>query len=501
MKSDLRIAAALAALTVAALACAQGSTTAPPADTPLTAALNELSGTVQTLKPEEGLFKDAINGQQIAVKDQVLTHENGRVRIDISNGTIVRVGPLTTFTLESLENRPGGAFALFTLDIGELWIILNGGEVNVDTPSGLASVRGSYLNVVVSPETGETYITCLEGTCTLGNEGGTVTLTAGQTARILNAGTPPETGDMDDQEVQRWLESNPEATLVVVPLTSTSEPATPTPVTPTDTVEPGQPSSTAAPTDTPRIEPSPTPSATDVNCGPPDGWVLYTVKSGETLFRLAEAFQTTVELLQRANCLGTSTVIIAGQSLFVPNVATITPSPTPSATVTPTRTPTKTATPVTPTKTVGPTKTATSTLSPTPITPSPSPTASASPTPDPSTFFNLTSAPADGSTIISCTNLYTVTVTDLDGIVGVFIEYAVNDSTFSTPFPYYVALTYTGNNVWSINTVLDTVTDGVSTASDVVFWRLKAEDGLGNLTKYPASGSLKFTDPFDCAGF
>jgi LysM repeat protein len=358
--------------------------------------------------------------------------------------------------------------------------------------------------VVVSPETGETLITCLEGTCTLGNEGGTVTLTAGQTARILNANTPPETGQMDDQDVQRWLEANPEATLVVVPLTDTPEgepdEPTATPESPTATEEPGRPTRTPAPTDTPRPEASPTPSATDVNCGPPDGWVIYTVKSGETLFRLAEAFQTTVELLQRANCLGDSTAIIAGQGLFVPNVATITPSPTLTPSVTPTRTPTrttgptKTATPLTPTATKSPTKSAT------PSTPSPSPTATATATPDPSTFFTIVGAPGDATTIISCTNLYTVQVTDLDGVVAVYIVYAVNDNTFSSPFPYYVPLTYAGSNIWTANTILDTATDGVPTASDVVFWKLKAEDGQSNVTEFPAA-FLKFTDPFDCAGF
>ncbi|TAK10970.1 MAG: LysM peptidoglycan-binding domain-containing protein [Anaerolineae bacterium] len=608
----------LAVLALSALTCAQGrgdTTTAP-----ITAALNEISGTVQTLKPTDGLLVNATNGVIISVSDQVVTHEDGRARVDISNGTIVRVGPLTTFTLEQMDNTTDGVFALFKLDIGELWIILNGGQVNIDTPSGLASVRGSYLNVRVSPDTGETIITCLEGMCTLSNDGGSVVLGAGETARILNATTPPESGDMDDQDIQRWLDSNPEATLVVVPLSPTAEQATLTPVPPTDTAEPGQPTSTPAPSNTADGRPTATPTATAIECGPPDGWIVYTVVSGDTLFSLSNAFRVPMTDIQRANCMGTSTVLLVGQGLYVPNVPTttptitLTPSNTPTRTLTPVRTNTNTSGPATATRTPTPvtptaTRTATVTKTPTATTwgsgtnavfsnpigpdvtsigtcanlfsidvtdpdgvmqvklvwsvndpgftspnyellfdqgggtysrttqldtsgtpgtdtvyyrfqmidnpgwtqtypttprsytdtldcgPNPTPTA----TPDPNTFFNLINAPGDNTTILSCTNQYTVEVTDIDGIMSVTLEYAINDSSFSTPFPYLYSLPYIGSNTYEAFANLDSATDGVPTATDVVYWRIKAQDYLYNVTYFPLT-HFKFNDPLDCSG-
>ncbi len=595
-------------LTLAVLAAGCAPQTGGDVAPALTAALYEVSGTVQTLKPSEGLFKDAADGTTIEVSDQVLTYDNGRTRVDLSNGTIVRVGPLTTFTLEAVDVNASGPFARFKLDIGELWIILNGGQVNVDTPAGLASVRGSYLNVIVRPDTGETIVTCLEGTCTLGNDGGSVTLGAGETARILNTSLPPETGKMDDQDVQRWLDANPEATLVVVPLSPVPDPATPTP---TATLDPAQPTNTLEPTLTPTIGPSPTPSATAIDCGPPDGWVIYTVKAGETLFGLGGAFQVPVPDLQRANCMGASVAILAGQGLFVPNRATvtptITPTPVPTRTPAPTRTsaaPASTNTPVTPAPTKSPTPSSTPVYTATmsgsgtnavftsPIGPNitsigactnfysinvtdpdgiltvkvvasvndpafTSPTyhlmsdqgggvyelnlsidtsanvgtdtvyyryemvdnsgwtqkypttprsytdaldcGPATATPDPNTTFILIAAPGDMSTIISCTNQYTVEVADGDGVMDVFLEYSVNDPTFSTPFPYYIAFNYISGNVWEVYANLDSSTDGTPSATDTVYWRIKAQDILYNSTYFPAS-YFQYDDPNDCSG-
>ena len=93
---------------------------------------------------------------------------------------------------------------------------------------------------------------------------------------------------------------------------------------------------TAVPAATKTEFPTTTPAP---NCGPPAGWKNYTIKSGDTLFSLSQAFRTTVAQLQLANCLGTSTKIIAGQSLFVPNVPTITPNTTSTKTPKPTDTP------------------------------------------------------------------------------------------------------------------------------------------------------------------
>jgi LysM repeat protein len=129
----------------------------------------------------------------------------------------------------------------------------------------------------------------------------------------------------------------------------------------------------------------PVPTVTVIPCGPPAGWVrTHLVQPGENLYRISLLYRTTVALLQSANCMGASTLIHAGQLLWVPNVPTSTPAvtATPFNTNTPlpfTDTPTPTITPDfgTPTLTATNPPAPTSTPSPTPsLTPFPSSTPS-----------------------------------------------------------------------------------------------------------------------------
>ena len=72
----------------------------------------------------------------------------------------------------------------------------------------------------------------------------------------------------------------------------------------------------------------PIPTATKVPCGAPAGWILYTVQPGDNLYRLSRAYGITVADLQKANCMGTSTIIITGKKLYVPPWPPIYPTPT-----------------------------------------------------------------------------------------------------------------------------------------------------------------------------
>ena len=107
-----------------------------------------------------------------------------------------------------------------------------------------------------------------------------------------------------------------------------------------------------------------------VQCGPPAGWVFYTVRDDDTLYSLALYFKVSVPELMFANCL-TSDLIRIGQKLYVPNLPTPTyyipptrtRTPTPTLTHTPTLVPTATLQPTLPSE---PTSTWTPTPTPTP---------------------------------------------------------------------------------------------------------------------------------------
>lgn len=112
------------------------------------------------------------------------------------------------------------------------------------------------------------------------------------------------------------------------------------------------------------------------------GWVKsYTVKPGDTLYSIATNHYSSPDLLKSVNC-RTSDLILSGEILWVPNVATRTPNPTPlpgnTVTPQPTLPLTETALPFTaspiPSNTPVP-----NTATPTP----PAPTPTTSPTPFP----------------------------------------------------------------------------------------------------------------------
>ena len=140
------------------------------------------------------------------------------------------------------------------------------------------------------------------------------------------------------------------------------------------------------PESTPTATVTPTVYSTVYYCGRPYGWVTYIVRTGDTLYKIATAFGTSVSALQQANCLGNSTAIYVGQQLYVPpTYPTSTPwiSPTPM----PTSIPTQAGTPEPPTPTPVPTPTSTYPETPTPgaDTPTPVPTPTYTPPDTPTT--------------------------------------------------------------------------------------------------------------------
>jgi LysM repeat protein len=228
------------------------------------------------------------------------------------------------FTLQMIESRPDGLFTRLRLSAGELWIILTEGELNVETPSGLAAVRGSFMHVTVEPATGAAMTDCLEGDCAFNNNGGAVPLVAGQNAFASDANTSPQRGRMNAADVARWTSVNPEAENVLPDLTET--------VRALEMSETPLASATPTTTFPPTITFTPSPSATATVCPPlPEGWVTMVVQEGDTLESLAEVFGIEARQLALGNCFPLSKQLTAGDILFVPPNMAATKTFTPTA--------------------------------------------------------------------------------------------------------------------------------------------------------------------------
>lgn len=156
-------------------------------------------------------FSAAAPGVTLPVGGEARTGEAGRARLDLApDGTIIRLAPNTHFTVAKLEEDSGNPFTELKLFFGQLYIILSGGELQVQTPSGVASVRGSMMSVSYDPNAKIMTVTCLEGHCSLRNDKGLIELIAGQAADIINGILSRGPRDLTDGEIYGWLENAPE---------------------------------------------------------------------------------------------------------------------------------------------------------------------------------------------------------------------------------------------------------------------------------------------------
>jgi hypothetical protein len=119
------------------------------------------------------------------------------------------------FTLTVKNPDPVNLWMRFQLSVGQLYIILRGGSVEVETPSGVATVRGSFMSVFIDQKTGDALVQCLEGACQLITRAGNFDLSTGRQARLRfsppgAAPLRPLFNVLTENDLQTWLQVNPE---------------------------------------------------------------------------------------------------------------------------------------------------------------------------------------------------------------------------------------------------------------------------------------------------
>ncbi|MBN8657790.1 MAG: FecR domain-containing protein [Anaerolineae bacterium] len=226
-----RIVSALLLLSIGLGACASepsasqsdSTDSAAPAESTLTensdpvaaareAVVSEFENEVVVRAASEGEFVPAESGFVIQTGGALQTGADGRARVDIKpEGTIVRVAPNSAFTLPQITEENGEPKTTLSLFFGKIFVLLNGGSLDVETPSGVASVRGSLLSVSVDPARNRLQAVCLEGHCALENENGdSQELEEGQSAYVDENGELFELEEIDQDEIQDWLDEAPE---------------------------------------------------------------------------------------------------------------------------------------------------------------------------------------------------------------------------------------------------------------------------------------------------
>lgn len=176
------------------------------------AVISEFDFKVSVRVAAEGDYILATPGMSIQVGGAVQTNATGHARLDLKpEGTIVRVAPNSAFTLSQLEESKGEPKSAISLFFGKIFIMLNGGSLDVQTPSGVASVRGSVMSVSYDPELDRIQVACLEGVCSLiDDEGNEVYMNEGESAYVEMNGQIVQLEGIDQGEILIWLEEVPE---------------------------------------------------------------------------------------------------------------------------------------------------------------------------------------------------------------------------------------------------------------------------------------------------
>lgn len=176
------------------------------------AVVSEVENQVVVKTTADGEFVPAEKGIVLPQGGVLQTGEAGRARLDLNpEGTIIRVAPNSSFTFPKITTVDDAPKTNIELFFGKIFILLNGGSVDVETPSGVASVRGSLLSVSFNPAAQRIQATCLEGHCGLVNEQGEgVDLVEGESAYIDEDGSINELDGIDQDEIQAWLDEVPE---------------------------------------------------------------------------------------------------------------------------------------------------------------------------------------------------------------------------------------------------------------------------------------------------
>ncbi len=193
-----------------------------PAATPepeLTATIKETQGDVTMKQPGQTEFSTAGVGDILQLHGQLQTASSSTARLDLPSGTIIRVAPSSLFTLEDNRQTAGGLTTTLHLIVGQVFIILKGGSLDIQVPSGVASVRGSFMSALIYPPTSKIFVECLEGHCAASNAAGQLDLTNGQKGILIYSGTgsdqSPQLTQMNQNDYASWLAISPESQSII----------------------------------------------------------------------------------------------------------------------------------------------------------------------------------------------------------------------------------------------------------------------------------------------
>src|SRR6266851_5002650 len=147
-----------------------------------------------TLAHGSGAASAATTGAIMRAGDTVATDTKGRAGITLPDGTLTRLASATTVTFDSAHFTKSGNLhdVSLTQQVGRTFTnvqhLVTGTNFDVKGKAATASVRGTKFEVLILPD-GTMTVKVFQGTVTLHNSTGSVTINAGQQATASADGT------------------------------------------------------------------------------------------------------------------------------------------------------------------------------------------------------------------------------------------------------------------------------------------------------------------------
>jgi hypothetical protein len=155
--------------------------------------------------PAVGPSRQAQLGERLRHLDLVVTSENTRAALRFTDdGSILRINPRSQVRLTTGDER-GAVVRTLELEFGEVWARVNrrdGAEFRVQTPAGVAAVKGTEFLVSVD-SAGATLVVTLEGVVEFFNPAGRTDVAAGERASAASPSDAPEAGPATPEELRR----------------------------------------------------------------------------------------------------------------------------------------------------------------------------------------------------------------------------------------------------------------------------------------------------------
>ena len=198
------------------------------------ATLSEIVQDVEVRNSATDVFAPAASDQKVGVGSQIRTGDASSARIDFEQGAIARLAPDTLLTIVTLPAAKDDPAARLNLMTGRIWVRLKGGGLEVETPAGVAAVRGSYADFEYWPGNsdyladGAMVVSCLEGVC--GIESPNVPLTVFGDLELVWLSTGGHNlmrMPLGPEAVAEFIQNNPESADLAPTLTAAAPPANP----------------------------------------------------------------------------------------------------------------------------------------------------------------------------------------------------------------------------------------------------------------------------------